>query len=99
MASTEEFNRLKDCRHGRMLYNINDAYIGRSLDLYGEFSEGEAELFRQIVRPGDVVVDLGANIGVHTIVFAQAAGPRGGVMSMEPQRLDVQMLCTAVALN
>ena len=28
-----------------MLYNMSDTYIGRSLDLYGEFSEGEVELF------------------------------------------------------
>ena len=59
--SDEGWNRLKDCRHGRMLYNVNDRYIGRSLDLYGEFSEAEVELFRQIVRPGDIVVEVGAN--------------------------------------
>lgn len=33
----------KPCRHGMMLYNPRDTYVGRSLDLYGEFSEGEAE--------------------------------------------------------
>ena len=30
-------------RHGRMLYNVNDIYVGRSLDLYGEYSEGETD--------------------------------------------------------
>ena len=47
------FNSQKACRHGQMLYNVHDTYIGRSLDLYGEFSEGEIELFRQFVKPGD----------------------------------------------
>ena len=94
-----EFNRLKDCRHGRMLYNINDMYVGRSFDLYGEFSEKETELFAQIVRPGDVVIEVGANIGAHTVWFARRTAPNGGVIAFEPQRLVFQMLCANVALN
>src|SRR5436309_7187120 len=93
------FNRLKKCRHGRMLYNIHDQYIGRSLDLYGEFSEGEVELFQQIVKPGDVVIDVGANIGAHTLWFAKTVGNGGGVVAFEPQRLIFQTLCANLALN
>ena len=33
------YMRQKECRHGMMLYNINDLTIGQALDLYGEFSE------------------------------------------------------------
>ena len=95
----QAFNRLKNCRHGTMLYNIHDMYIGRSLDLYGEFSEGEVDLFRQIVRPGDVVFDIGANIGVHTVYFARAVGVQGAVFAFEPQRLIFQTLCANIALN
>jgi FkbM family methyltransferase len=91
--------RVRDCRHGRMLYNIHDIYIGRSLDLYGEFSEGEIELFKRIVKPGDVVVDVGANIGAHTLWFAKATAPNGGVLAFEPQRLIFQALCANMALN
>ena len=71
------FNILKTCRHGLMVYNRNDAYIGRSLDLYGEFSQGETELFQQVVGIGDVVIEVGANIGAHTLRLAQLAGPGG----------------------
>lgn len=35
------FNVMKGCRHGMMIYNKNDMYIGKSLELYGEFSEGK----------------------------------------------------------
>lgn len=94
-----EFNRLRDCRHGAMLYNANDSSIGRSLDLYGEFSEGEVDVFRQIVHPGDIVLDIGANIGAHTVFFAKATGPTGGVLAFEPQRLVFQVLCANMALN
>src|SRR5205823_13798505 len=69
--------RLKRCKHGAMMFYANDEYIGRSLDLYGEFSEGEMELFNNYLRPGMTVVDVGANIGVHTVYFANAVGPSG----------------------
>ena len=53
------------------MYLLNDAYIGRSLDVYGEYSEGEIDLFRQLLRPGDVAIDAGANIGALTVGMAR----------------------------
>lgn len=91
--------RMKKCRHGFMLYNIKDYYIGGSLDRYGEFSEGEVTLFRQIVQPGMTVVEAGANIGVHTIALAAMVGANGRVIAFEPQRVVFQMLCANLALN
>lgn len=82
-----------------MLYNFNDVYVGKSFELYGEFSEDEARLFDQVVRPGDVVMDIGANIGAHTLVMAQRVGPTGRVYAFEPQRVVFQTLCANMALN
>jgi FkbM family methyltransferase len=93
------FARIKQCRHGRMLYNVNDIYVGRSLDLYGEYSEGETELFAQIVQSADIVVEVGANIGTSTVWFAKQVAPTGVVIAFEPQRVVFQMLCANVALN
>lgn len=92
-------NRFKDCRHGRMLFNEHDIYIGRSLDLYGEFSEGECDVFRQLIRPGSTVLELGANIGSHTVFLAKWVGPTGRVIAFEPQRIVFQTLCANIALN
>src|SRR2546421_9260159 len=91
------FNRMKRCRHGYMLYNVHDQYIGRSLDRYGEYSEGEIELFSQLIKPNDVVIDVGANIGAHTLWFAQRTLPDGIVIAFEPQRLVFQTLCANMA--
>ena len=93
------FHRLKRCRHGHFLYNVNDLYIGKSLDLYGEFSELELHLLGQWIRPGDVVLDVGANVGTHCVFFARQVGPAGRVLAFEPQRLTFQMLCANIALN
>lgn len=77
--------RTKECRHGRLSYLAHDLYVGRSLDLYGEFSEHEVQLFRQIVGDGAVVLEAGANIGALTVPIARAAGARGRVIAYEPQ--------------
>lgn len=99
MTEAPGYNTLKQCRHGHMLYNRNDQYIGRSFDLYGEYSEGEIELFSQVVREGQVVLDVGANIGAHTLFFARQVGVSGVVYAFEPQRLVFQTLCANMALN
>ena len=93
------FNELRMCRDGPMLYNRFDAYIGQSLRKYGEFSFGEQELFRQLVRPGAVVVEVGANIGAHTVGLARLVGHGGAVIAFEPQRIPFQTLCANLALN
>ena len=91
--------RLRRCRHGMMLYNVNDIFCGNMLDLYGEFSEGETDLFGQVLQPGMTVVEAGANMGAHTVAIAQAVGPAGRVLTFEPQRSMFQLLCANLALN
>jgi FkbM family methyltransferase len=90
---------LKECRHGRMLFLRNDLYIGRSLELYGEYAETEAQLFTQLVSAGQVVVEVGANIGAHTVHLAKLVGPGGMVLAFEPQRVIFNLLCANLVLN
>jgi FkbM family methyltransferase len=86
-------------RHGAMFYFSGDAYIGASLRDYGEFSELEFDMLRQLLRPGDVVVEAGANIGALTIPIARAVGTAGAVYAIEAQRRVFQVLCANVALS
>jgi FkbM family methyltransferase len=95
----ERHIRLKRCREGALIYNINDRYIGRALDKYGEISRGEAMFLSQIIRPGMTVVEVGANIGLLTVPFARFVAPGGKVIAFEPQRIVYQMLCGNIALN
>ena len=99
VSDTEGCNELAQCRCGVMLYNRNDTYIGASLRKYGEFSAEETALFSIVVQPGRTVLDIGANIGVHTVDFSRLVGPAGVVHAFEPQRLVFQLLCANVALN
>ena len=95
----EQHIRLKRCREGAFIYNINDAFIGRALDKYGEISRGEIIFLCQLIRPGMTVVEVGANIGLLTVPFARLVAPGGKVIAFEPQRIVYQMLCGNLALN
>jgi len=91
--------RVKTCRHGPMAYHVGDTFIGRAFDLYGEYAEAEAAFLAQLLKPGMVALDIGANIGALSIFMAKAVGPGGTVLAMEPQRPVFQLLCANVALN
>ena len=90
---------IKKCKHGPLAYNINDMYIGKSLDIYGEWCEPELILLENYVLPGDLVIDVGACIGTHTIAFANMVGPGGFIFAFEPQRVNHNILCANVAIN
>src|SRR5262245_11408475 len=93
------FNHLSMCRYGAMLYNINDWPVGQSLDAYGGYGVGELHLFLQLICAGDTVVEVGANIGAHTVFLSRMVGETGKVYAFEPQRIVFQTLCANVALN
>ncbi len=97
--TTSGMNRLTRTRQGLMVYNRHDKYVGHSLDRYGEFSEGECDLFRQLIQPESVVVEAGANYGAHTLVLSELVGEKGIVYAFEPQRIVFQALCANMALN
>lgn len=56
-------------------------------------------LIKRVVKPGDVCIDVGANIGAHTLVMAFAAGEQGMVIALEPHPELAARLRQNVALN
>lgn len=82
----------------RWTYNPNDQYIGKSLEAYGEWSFGEVELLRGLLNINDTIIEVGSNIGAHTVPLAQHLSV-GHVFAFEPQRLCFQMLCANLINN
>jgi len=97
--ATSGFNRLARTRQGLLVYHRHDAYTGKAIDELGEVLEGELEVFRQLLRPGMTIVEVGANIGAHTVPLSRLVGAEGVVHALEPQRIVFQALCANLALN
>lgn len=91
--------KLVDTVHGRMLADLNDFYIGKSLDIYGEYSFLEWSFLDQFIQLGDHVLDVGANVGAHTLGFAKSVGQKGRVWAFEMQNMVFQNLCANINLN
>jgi FkbM family methyltransferase len=99
VQSLAGFNKLVKGRHGWFLANENDVYVGRALIEYGEYGEIESQLLLEYCKPGDVVVEVGANIGSHSVGLATRVGPHGRLAAIEPQPVIFQTLCANLALN
>jgi FkbM family methyltransferase len=86
-------------RHGRIRFYRADMIIGRSLAEYGEWSEEEMAVCLACLRPGDTVLEAGANIGTHTIPLARHLGSAGRIHSFEPQAGLMDVLRQNVEIN
>jgi len=69
-----------------------DTVISRALEVYGEWAQLEIDGIAPFLSPGDVVLDVGAFIGTHTLAFATFVGPTGRVVAFEPHKPIVAIL-------
>jgi FkbM family methyltransferase len=56
-------------------------------------------LIKQVVRPGNFCLDIGANVGAHTLLMARMAGSNGHVIALEPHPGICQRLRQNICLN
>jgi FkbM family methyltransferase len=87
------------CRHGQMLFPKLDAYIGKSLKTYGEWTEGITRLCQQIFPAGQTVLEIGAGWGTRTLALARMLGAEGKVIAVEQSRRLTDLLHANLALN
>ncbi len=73
--------------------------IGWNVTFFGSYEPELREIFRSILRPGAIAVDVGANIGWHTLLMAQLVGEHGRVIAVEPNPSILRGLHQNVELN
>jgi FkbM family methyltransferase len=65
----------------------------------GDYEPGVADAFRRVVTPGDTVLDIGAHMGLYTVLSAKLTGAGGAVWAFEPDPVSREILGRNVDLN
>lgn len=88
-----------DTRFGFSLGGSTADLLQRSVYVFGMWEPNISRWVRTHLRPGDVVVDVGANVGYFSLLSATCTGPSGRVIAFEPVPSIVKMLHGNLQLN
>lgn len=76
-----------------------DSKDSLSLSIKGIYEPFETEFVKKEIKKGDVVLDIGANIGYYTLIFAKLVGEEGKVFAFEPDPYNFALLKKNVETN
>ena len=82
----------------RLFVELSDLAIGLNI-VRGCYEQDETAFVRRTVKPGQTVLDLGANIGFFTMIMASIVGPLGRVYAFEPLDRNASLLQRSIAEN
>ncbi len=100
LASLIRANNSKCTAFGHLMQiDPEDTVITNHLTERGCFELFETKLVQELVKSGDVVLDVGANIGYYTLQFAKLVGPTGHVYAFEPDPDNFKLLCKNIGMN
>ena len=85
IAHISGFNRRRLIHTEHGTFFVNPVSILGSQLLRGEYERSTATILCECLTPGAVFVDLGANEGYFTVLASRLVGPKGRVISVEPQ--------------
>jgi FkbM family methyltransferase len=83
----------------KMAVDTRDSLLAPWLLLDGLWEAHVTGWFHQVLRPGDVLVDVGANVGYFTLLGARLVGERGRVVAVEAHPGLVEVLRRNVVIN
>ena len=82
---------------GHKMYLDREDSLG--LSKHRVFEPFETEICKRDIKPGDIIVDIGANIGYYTLIFARLVGSKGKVYAFEPDPTNFELLRANVEAN
>ncbi len=98
-GSDRPIRTLVDYDDGMVLHIDTRSFCEWYIFFYGVFRPQVSRLLNRMLRPGHVAFDIGANIGMHSVVMANRVGPGGRVVSFEPDPHPFARLVQNLRLN
>ncbi|MBO22446.1 MAG: hypothetical protein CMM26_08780 [Rhodospirillaceae bacterium] len=89
----------KSIHNYRMLIDLEDPGISRSLLLFGTREVDHKIMLEQVTKPGMTVFDIGANIGYYALMELGLIGPEGRMLAIEPSPSNIALLQRNLNLN
>lgn len=86
-------------KEGLVTFDARDRGVGWIIAYEGEWEREESERLREIVTRGDLVIDVGANIGWYSLMLSARVGDDGLVVAFEPEPRNYQLLVENIRLN
>ncbi|KUG07531.1 FkbM family methyltransferase [Solirubrum puertoriconensis] len=86
-------------RHGLLLRLHLADWIPQHLYFLGDYEERGILFLEQHLRPGHVVLDVGANMGLYSLVASKMVGGTGQVYAFEPLPANADLLREHIAIN
>jgi FkbM family methyltransferase len=83
---------------GNVRISLED-YVGRAVFFFGDLDPKITWVLKQVLKPGDRALDVGANIGLLTLWMSKLVGPQGAVHAFEPNPILCRILGTTLARN
>jgi len=80
----------------RLYADSLDRWVAATGWRLGWLEGDERALIERVVGPGMIAVDVGANLGCHTLTLARRVGPMGRVHAFEPDPRNFRMLARTV---
>lgn len=65
----------------------------------GTYERDKVDAFHRELSPGSVVYDVGANVGIYTVLACRTVGPSGRVFAFEPVAANLEFLRRNIAAN
>ena len=88
----------KKYRHGLIISDIN-SYVAKCVDAYGEYAENEVAVLGKLISPGNLILDINADIGYYSVCFSRMTKRNGTVLAFEPSNEKYKYLISNIALN